>query len=40
LHQLGVGLQIILENNHGYPVIATSTNGGACRKGHTLVYLG
>src|SRR5437762_12619240 len=28
LHQLGVGLQVILENNHGYPVMAMGTNGG------------
>ena len=33
LHQLGVGLQVILENNHGYPVIATATNGGYPEKG-------
>jgi prepilin-type N-terminal cleavage/methylation domain-containing protein/prepilin-type processing-associated H-X9-DG protein len=28
LHQLGVGLQIILQNNHAYPVIIMSTNEG------------
>lgn len=28
LHQLGVGLQVILQNNHSYPVMATATNGG------------
>src|SRR5438445_7425777 len=33
LHQLGVGLQVILENNHGYPVMATATNGGYAEKG-------
>jgi prepilin-type N-terminal cleavage/methylation domain-containing protein/prepilin-type processing-associated H-X9-DG protein len=33
LHQLGVGLQVVLENNHGYPVIATATNGGYPEKG-------
>jgi prepilin-type processing-associated H-X9-DG protein/prepilin-type N-terminal cleavage/methylation domain-containing protein len=33
LHQLGVGLQVILENNHGYPVMATATNGGYPEKG-------
>jgi len=33
LHQLGLGLQVILENNHGYPVMATATNGGFAEKG-------
>ncbi len=33
LYQLGLGLQVILENNHGYPVIATATNGGYAEKG-------
>ena len=33
LHQLGAGLQVILENNHGYPVMATATNGGYPEKG-------
>ena|SRR5438309_1662581 len=33
LHQLGVGVQVILENNHGYPVMATATNGGYPEKG-------
>ena len=33
LHQLGVGLHVILENNHGYPVMATATNGGWAEKG-------
>src|SRR2546422_209688 len=33
LHQLGVGLQVILQNNHGYPVIAMGTNGGPAAKG-------
>ena len=28
LHQLGIGLQVFLENNHGYPVLATGPNGG------------
>ncbi len=28
LHQLGIGLQIILGNNGGYPVIIASTNAG------------
>lgn len=28
LHQLGVGLQVLLANNHGYPVIYASTNEG------------
>jgi prepilin-type N-terminal cleavage/methylation domain-containing protein len=34
LHQLGVGLQVFLENNHGYPVMAMGINGGpaAARK--------
>ena len=33
LHQLGVGLQVILENNHGYPVMAMGTNGGPASAG-------
>src|SRR5881394_3914708 len=33
LHQLGVGLQVILENNHGYPVMAMGTNGGPAAAG-------
>ena|SRR5436190_21793252 len=33
LHQIGVGLQVILENNQGYPVMATATNGGFAEKG-------
>jgi prepilin-type processing-associated H-X9-DG protein/prepilin-type N-terminal cleavage/methylation domain-containing protein len=33
LHQLGLGLQVILQNNHGYPVMATATNGGYAEKG-------
>jgi prepilin-type processing-associated H-X9-DG protein/prepilin-type N-terminal cleavage/methylation domain-containing protein len=37
LHQLGVGLQVILENNHGYPVMATATNGGFPEKGENWV---
>ena len=28
LHQLGVGLQVLLANNHGYPVLFASTNEG------------
>jgi prepilin-type N-terminal cleavage/methylation domain-containing protein/prepilin-type processing-associated H-X9-DG protein len=28
LHQLGVGLQVLLANNHGYPVLMASTNEG------------
>lgn len=28
LHQLGVGLQVILQNNHGYPVITAPPNAG------------
>src|SRR5438552_6469602 len=37
LHQLGVGLQVILENNHGYPVIAMGTNGGPAAAGEPWV---
>src|SRR5437879_2191882 len=33
LHQLGVGLQVILENDHGYPVMAMGTNGGPAAAG-------
>lgn len=33
LHQLGVGLQVFLENNHGYPVMAMGTNGGPAAAG-------
>lgn len=28
LHQLGIGLQTVLENNHAYPVIILATNEG------------
>jgi prepilin-type N-terminal cleavage/methylation domain-containing protein/prepilin-type processing-associated H-X9-DG protein len=28
LHQMGVGLQVFLDNNHSYPVLITSTNDG------------
>jgi prepilin-type N-terminal cleavage/methylation domain-containing protein len=28
LHQLGVGLEVLLANNHGYPVLFASTNEG------------
>jgi prepilin-type processing-associated H-X9-DG protein/prepilin-type N-terminal cleavage/methylation domain-containing protein len=28
LHQLGVALQVLLANNHGYPVLITTTNEG------------
>jgi len=33
LHQLGVGLQVILQNNHCYPVMAMGTNGGPAAAG-------
>ena len=33
LHQLGVGLQVILQNNHCYPVMAMGTNGGPAGAG-------
>src|SRR5579872_557574 len=33
LHQIGVGLHLFLDNNHGYPVLATGTNGGAGLRG-------
>jgi prepilin-type N-terminal cleavage/methylation domain-containing protein/prepilin-type processing-associated H-X9-DG protein len=33
LHQLGVGLQAILEKNHGYPVMAMGTTGGPAAAG-------
>jgi prepilin-type N-terminal cleavage/methylation domain-containing protein/prepilin-type processing-associated H-X9-DG protein len=33
LHQLGVGLEVFLENNHGYPVMAMGTNEGPAAAG-------
>ena len=33
LHQLGVGLHVILANNHSYPVMHMGTNGGPATPG-------
>src|ERR1017187_2506382 len=33
LHQLGIGLQVFLANNHDYPVMAMGTNGGPAAGG-------
>src|ERR1700740_1227017 len=35
LHQLGIGLRVFLENNHGYPVMVSGTNEGPAAKGET-----
>src|SRR5436190_17361049 len=37
LHQLGIGLQVILQNDHAYPVVAMGTNGGPAAAGEPWV---
>jgi prepilin-type N-terminal cleavage/methylation domain-containing protein/prepilin-type processing-associated H-X9-DG protein len=37
LHQLGIGLQIIVQNDHAYPVIIMSTNEGYAATDRTWV---